>query len=73
MVTHVENDVYKLSGIGPRYTEMLEGIGVDSIKELRHRVPEHLFAMIRERHGYVVGLSVKGVAGWIEQAKAWKQ
>ena len=73
MTTQVENDVYKLKGIGPRYTEMLESIGVDSIKELRHRVPEHLYEMILERHGKVVALSVKEVADWIEQAKAWKE
>ena len=69
----VENDVYKLKGIGPKYTEMMEAIGVDSIKELRHRNAESLFQMIRERHGKVIGLSVAIVQDWIDQAKAWKE
>ncbi len=73
MAENVENDVYKLKGIGPKYTEMLESIGVDSIKELRHRVPEHLLTMIEERHGKVVGMSLKEVTAWIEEAKAWKE
>lgn len=69
----VENDVYKLKGIGPKHTEMLESIGVDSIKELRHRNPESLLTMIEERHGKVIGMSLKEVTDWIEQAKAWKE
>lgn len=69
----VENDVYKLNGIGPKHTEMLEAIGVDSIKELRHRNAESLFSMIEERHGKVVALSVAIVQDWIDQAKAFKE
>ena len=42
MSEHVVNDLDKLKGIGPRYKEMLKSIGVDSIKELRHRNPAHL-------------------------------
>ena len=52
---------------------MLESIGVDSIKELRHRNPESLLKMIEERHGKVIGMSLKEVTDWIEQAKAWKE
>jgi len=33
----VENDLAELKGIGPRHAAMLKEIGVDSIKELRHR------------------------------------
>jgi len=72
MADKVDDDVYKLKGIGPKHTEMLESIGVDSIKELRHRVPEHLLEMIEKRHGKVIGMSLKEVTDWIEQAKAWK-
>jgi predicted flap endonuclease-1-like 5' DNA nuclease len=68
----MENDVYKLKGIGPKYTEMLEGIGVDSIKELQHRVPANLFAAIEKKHGKVVGLSLKEVETWVNEAKAFK-
>ena len=65
-----ENDLYKLKGIGPKHTEMLESIGVDSIKELSHRNPASLTQMIADRHGDVIGLSEKQVAGWIAEAKS---
>lgn len=39
---HVENDLAQLKGIGPKYAELLKTIGVDSVKELRHRKPAHL-------------------------------
>jgi hypothetical protein len=48
---------------------MLKEIGVDSIKELRHRNAAKLKEMIESRHGKVVGLSEKAVEGWIEAAK----
>jgi predicted flap endonuclease-1-like 5' DNA nuclease len=69
----MENDLHKLKGIGPKHTEMLESIGVDSIKELSHRNPASLTKMIAERHGSVVGLSEAQVAGWIQEAKALQQ
>lgn len=69
----VENDLDKLQGIGPHYKVMLKSIGVDSIKELRHRTPAHLKQMIEERHGSVVGLSEEECAKWIEEAKAYPE
>ena len=69
----MENDLWKLDGIGEKHTKMLEAIGVDSIKELGHRRPDSLFKMIEERHGKVVGLSEATVKGWIDQAKSWKE
>lgn len=66
----IENDVYKLKGIGPKHTEMLEKIGVDSIKELSHRNAASLKNMIEDRHGQVVGLSEAQVQGWIDEAKS---
>ena len=54
---HVENDLASLKGIGPKYAEMLKSIGIDSIKELRHRNPANLKKMIEDRHGRVVGMS----------------
>ena len=67
---HVANDLANLRGIGPKYAEMLKSIGVDSIKELRHRNAARLKEMIESRHGKVVGLSEKTVQGWIDGAKA---
>ena len=69
----MENDLYKLNGIGPKHTEMLESIGVDSIKELSHRNAESVKEMIETRHGAVIGLSVAQVQDWIDQAKALQQ
>lgn len=47
----------------------LKEIGVDSIKELRHRYAGELEEMIENRHGHVVGLSEKTVQGWIDAAQ----
>ena len=68
---HVENDLDKLKGIGPKYKDILKEIGVDSIKELQHRNPAHLKQMIEQRHGSVVALSEEECRTWIEEAKAF--
>ena len=73
MSEHVANDLDKLKGIGPKYQEILESIGVDSIKELRHRNAAHLKEMIEERHGAVVGLSEHETQTWIDEAKVHAQ
>jgi predicted flap endonuclease-1-like 5' DNA nuclease len=69
---HVANDLANLEGIGPKYADMLKGIGVDSFKEMRHRNPAHLKTLIEERHGRVVGLSENECRTWIEEAKAYQ-
>lgn len=66
-----ENNLAELKGIGPKHAEMLKSIGVDSIKELKHRNPGHLKEMIENRHGKVVGLSEKTCQTWIDEAKAY--
>lgn len=68
----VENDLARLKGIGPAYADMLKSVGVDSIKELRHRKPENLMQAITAKHGRVVGLSTKTCASWIDQAKTYR-
>jgi predicted flap endonuclease-1-like 5' DNA nuclease len=68
----VENDLAKLKGIGPKYAEMLKSVGVDSIKELRHRNAAHLKEIIETRHGKVVGLSENECETWINEAKAFE-
>lgn len=35
-------DLFRINGIGPQFAELLEAAGVDTVKELRHRVPAHL-------------------------------
>jgi len=73
MAEHVVNDLDELNGIGPKYKEMLKSIGVDSIKELRHRNPANLKEMIEDRHGPVVGLSEHETQSWIDEAKAYQE
>ncbi|WP_194793208.1 DUF4332 domain-containing protein [Raineyella fluvialis] len=69
-MAHVENDLARIKGIGPKHAEVLKSIGVDSVKELRHRNAEKLKEMIETRHGKVIGLSVAECEDWISQAKA---
>ena len=66
----VENDLAALKGIGPKHAAMLKEIGVDSIRELKHRKAANLKETIETKHGKVVGLSEKTVQGWIDSAKA---
>jgi predicted flap endonuclease-1-like 5' DNA nuclease len=66
----VENDLADIKGIGPKHAAMLKEIGVDSIKELRHRNAARLKEMIETRHGKVIGVSEQTCQGWIDEAKA---
>ena len=66
----VVNDLDEIKGIGPKHSAMLKDIGVDSIKELRHRKASSLLEMIETRHGKVIGLSEKTCQSWIDAAKA---
>ena len=65
-------DLFRISGIGPQYAELLEAAGVDTVKELRHRVPANLTAKMVEINK-VKNLaqrdpSEKEVTKWIEEA-----
>jgi predicted flap endonuclease-1-like 5' DNA nuclease len=68
-------DLFRVKGIGPEYSELLEKAGVDTVKELRHRVPEHLHAKMEEVNAstgqpLVRALpSLKAVQTWVEEAK----
>jgi predicted flap endonuclease-1-like 5' DNA nuclease len=68
-------DLFRVKGIGPEYSELLENAGVDTVKELRHRVPENLHAKLAEVNAaggkpLVRALpSLKAVQSWIEEAK----
>lgn len=41
-------DLYRIKGIGPQFAELLEAAGVDTVKELAHRVPANLAAKCAE-------------------------
>ena len=72
------SDLFRVKGIGPQYSELLEKAGVDTVKELRHRVPEHLHAKLKEanasteRHLVRALPGLKAVQAWVEAAKELK-
>lgn len=37
-------DLFRIKGIGPQFSELLEAAGVDTVKELRNRNAENLYA-----------------------------
>ena len=41
-------DLYRIKGVGSEYSELLEASGVDTVKELRNRKPEHLYQKMVE-------------------------
>ena len=41
-------DLFRINGIGPEFAELLEAAGVDTVKELRNRVPANLYAKLGE-------------------------
>jgi hypothetical protein len=41
-------DLMRLNGVGAEYANLLEECGVDSCKELQHRVPDNLHAKLTE-------------------------
>ncbi|MCR4765000.1 MAG: DUF4332 domain-containing protein [Bacteroidaceae bacterium] len=41
-------DLMRIKGIGPQFSELLEAAGVDTVKELRNRVPQNLAAKVFE-------------------------
>ncbi len=41
-------DLFRINGVGPQFAELLEAAGVDTVKELRHRVAANLVAKMNE-------------------------
>ena len=41
-------DLFRIKGVGPQFAELLEAAGVDTVKELQHRVPANLTAKLEE-------------------------
>ena len=39
-------DLYRIKGVGPQFAELLEASGVDTVKELKHRVAANLAAKL---------------------------
>ena len=66
-------DLMRLTGIGGDFSNMLEEAGVNSCKELQHRVPQNLYMALQAIHtdkkiGYRVP-AIAQVTEWIVEAK----
>ncbi|MCR5313397.1 MAG: DUF4332 domain-containing protein [Bacteroidaceae bacterium] len=42
------SDLFRINGIAGQFAELLEAAGVDTVKELKHRVPANLHAKLVE-------------------------
>ncbi|MCM1491186.1 MAG: DUF4332 domain-containing protein [Muribaculum sp.] len=41
-------DLFRIRGVAGQFAELLEAAGVDTVKELRHRIPANLYAKLVE-------------------------
>jgi predicted flap endonuclease-1-like 5' DNA nuclease len=66
-------DLMRIKGIAEEYSDLLEEAGVDTVKELRKRVPENLYPRLvkinQEKHLVRRLPSKKEVVSWVKQAK----
>lgn len=66
-------DLFRLKGVGEEYAELLEAAGVDTVNELKNRVPANLHKKISEvnsEKSLVRQLpSESQVEDWVNQAK----
>ena len=65
-------DLFRISGVGPEYAELLECSGVDTVKELAQRKPENLQAKMADVNAAKKLVrqipSVDQVKDWVAQA-----
>ena len=71
---HAEHaDVQRMTGIGSTWAMLLKTAGVETVRELARRNPEHLYEKLRQvnEQEHVVELlpSLEQVTDWIRQAK----
>ena len=66
-------DLMRISGVGPQFSELLKGTGVDTIKELRNRNAENLAEAMEtvnnEKKLARVSPPAATVAKWVAAAK----
>ena len=70
-------DLMRINGVGPQFSELLEAVGVDTVKEFRHRVAENLAAKMVEVNEakHLVGRvpTAAEIQKMIDQAKEMEQ
>lgn len=66
-------DLFRIKGIGPQFSELLEAAGVDTVKELRNRNAENLHAKLVEVQAQKkltrIVPALSQIQDFIEQAK----
>jgi len=66
-------DLFRIKGIGPQFSELLEAAGVDTVKELSNRNAENLYQKLvevqAEKKITRAVPALKQVTNFIEQAK----
>lgn len=68
-------DLMRLKGVGTVFSDLLEEAGVNSCKELQHRVPEHLYKTLEDYHAskklahHAPTLAM--VTEWVAEAKTF--
>jgi predicted flap endonuclease-1-like 5' DNA nuclease len=67
-------DLMRVKGIGEEYSDLLEEAGVNSVKELRNRRPDHLCQSLRQANAKRKLVrrvpSQNDVESWVQQAKS---
>jgi predicted flap endonuclease-1-like 5' DNA nuclease len=66
-------DLLRINGVGRQYAELLQSSGVDSVKELAQRKPDHLHEKLKEsndskRQVHIVP-NLTSLTNWISEAK----
>jgi predicted flap endonuclease-1-like 5' DNA nuclease len=66
-------DLLRIKGVGRQYAELLQASGVDSVKELAQRKPDHLHEKLKEsneaKNQVHIVPNLTSVTDWISEAK----
>jgi predicted flap endonuclease-1-like 5' DNA nuclease len=66
-------DLFRITGVGEEYTDLLQAVGVDTVPELAQRNAENLhkkLAEVNEAKKLVLRVPTQSeVSGWVDQAK----
>ena len=66
-------DMFRIKGVAEEFSQLLEAAGVDTVKELRNRVPANLFAKVAEVNeaGKLArrAPNLAEIESWVAQAK----